>query len=50
MPFSTHSPIPVNEKLTVEELITKLRKHVNINLIACAAEDKCQENLSVKLS
>ena len=43
MPFSTHSPIPVNEKLTVEELITKLRKHVNINLIACAAEDKCQE-------
>ena len=41
MPFSTHSSIPINEKLTVEELITKLRKRVNINLIACAAEDKC---------
>ena len=41
MPFSTHSPIPINEKLTVEELITKLRKRVSINLIACAAEDKC---------
>lgn len=43
MPFSTHSPIPINEKLTVEELITKLRKRVNINLIACAAEEKCRD-------
>ena len=43
MPFSTHSPIPINEKLTVEELISKLRKRVNINLIACAAEEKCRD-------
>ena len=41
MPFSTHSPIPINEKLSVKELINKLRKRVNINLIACAAEGHC---------
>lgn len=46
MPFSTHSPIPINEKLTVEELISKLRKRVNINLIACAAEEKCRDKFA----
>jgi len=41
MPFTSQPPIPIKEKITVQYIVENLRDRVNINLVACAAADCC---------
>lgn len=41
MPFTSQPPIPIKEKISVHYIIDSLRDRVNLNLVACAAEDSC---------
>jgi len=43
MPFTSQPPIPIKEKITVQYIIENLRDRVNINLVACAAADCCDD-------
>lgn len=43
MPFTSQPPIPIKEKITVQYIIENLRDRVNINLVACAAADCCND-------
>ncbi|MFN1833806.1 HPr(Ser) kinase/phosphatase [Balneola sp. MJW-20] len=43
MPFSPHAPIPRKEQIVVSDLVKKLRQRVNINIIACAGDQFCED-------
>ncbi len=43
MAFTSQPPIPIKEKISVKYIVESLRDRVNINLIACAAEDCCAD-------
>lgn len=43
MPFDTHTPVRKKDKITVQYLIEKLRKSVELDVQACAAEGACMQ-------
>lgn len=43
MPFSSQPPIPIKDKISVKYIVENLRDRVNINMLAVAAEDCCED-------